>query len=188
MEHESGSCPAIAESPTGGSYEISGAGTFDSAKKVAKAAGTFTHKATNGNVLETGVWIASELISFRSYGIAPGTFLQKDRVLGRAQFGPKRLLSSRVLPTGGLAVLRISSVATTGEVKNAILQLNCVLGDVPHERSIEGIRLSFDGSGAEFAEEAGARVMFLSMRTQVNGAVEMTHQARTPKSAAAPPE
>ena len=155
---------------------------------MAKAAGTFTHKSTNGNVLETGVWIAIELISFRSYGIAPGTFLQKDRVLGRGQFGPKRFLSSRVFPTGGLAVLRISLVATTGEVKNAILQLNCVLGDVPHERSIEGIRLSFDGSGAEFAEEAGARVMFLSMRTQVNGAVEMTHQARTPKSAAAPPE
>ncbi len=45
---ESGSCSAVAESPTGNRYEISGAGTFDAQKKSAQAAGTFTHKSING--------------------------------------------------------------------------------------------------------------------------------------------
>jgi hypothetical protein len=186
---DSGTCPAVAESPTGGRYEISGAGTFDSRKKSANAAGTFTHKSTNGNVLETGVWIATDLISFQSYGIAPGALIQKGPALGRLPFGPKRLpIGLRPMPMGGLAALRISFLSTTGATKTATLELNCALGDVPRERSIEGIRLSFDRSAAGFTEEAGARVLFLSMRTQVNGAVEVTHHARTPKSAAASPE
>lgn len=55
---DSGSCPAIAKSAIGDSYEISGAGTFDLQNKSVRAAGTFIHKSTNGNVLETGVWTA----------------------------------------------------------------------------------------------------------------------------------
>ena len=56
---DSGSCPAVAKSTNGDSYEISGAGTFDPQNKSVKAAGTFNHKSTNGSVLETGVWIAN---------------------------------------------------------------------------------------------------------------------------------
>src|SRR3984957_6457567 len=74
---DSGSCPAVAKSANGDSYEISGAGTFDPQSKSVKAAGTFNHKSTNGNVLETGVWTASALISFDSYGTAPAAFMQK---------------------------------------------------------------------------------------------------------------
>lgn len=164
---ESGSCPAIAESKAGDRYEISGAGAFDLRNKSAQAAGTFTHKSTNGNVLETGVWIASDLLSFESYGIAPAALMHKNPPLGRLQIGPKRLgIGSRPMPAGGLAVVRISLLPTTGEGKTAILQLNCALGDVPRERSVEGVRLSFDGNDVEFAEVAGARVMFLARRIQ----------------------
>ncbi len=185
---DSGNCPAVAESPTGERYDISGAGTFDLQNKSAKAAGTFTHRSINGNVLETGVWIANDLVSFRSYGIAPAAFMQKGPVFGRPQIGPKGLpIASRARPTGGLAVLRISFLPTTGPAKTAILQMNCAFGDVPRERSIEGIRLSFEGSAVEFTEEAGSRVIFLSMRTQVGGAATTQH-ARTPQSAATSPE
>jgi hypothetical protein len=52
---DSGSCPAVAKSANGDSYEMSGAGTFDAQTSSVKAAGTFTHKSPNGNVLETGV-------------------------------------------------------------------------------------------------------------------------------------
>ena len=135
-------------------------------------------------MIETGVWIASDLISFRFYGIAPSALLRNDRTLGRAQFGPKRLLSSRVLPTGGLAVLRISFLATTGGIKTAILQLNCALGEVPRERTVEGVRLSFDGSTVEFTEEAGSRVVFLSMRSQLRGATGTIKQVRPAESPA----
>ena len=176
---DSGSCPAVAESSTGDRYEISGAGTFDSQKKSAQAAGTFTHKSINGNVIETGIWIASDLVSFHSYGIAPAALMQKSLASGRPQIGPKRhLMGARALPTGGLAVLRISFLPIAGPTKTAILQLNCALGDVPRERSIEGIRLSFDGSTVEFTEEAGSRVMFLSMRSQLRGATGTIRQVR----------
>lgn len=167
---DSGSCPAVAESSSGERYEISGAGTFDPRNKSAKAAGTFTHKSNNGNVLESGVWTATELISFLSYGSAPAALIQKTPALGRLQIGPKRpLIGSRAMPMGGLALLRVLFLSTTGATKTATLELNSALGDVPRERSIEGIRLSFGRSDAGFTEEAGARVLFLSIQTQVNG-------------------
>jgi hypothetical protein len=53
------------------SYEMSGAGTFEAQNKSVKAAGTFTHKSPNGNLLETGVWLAGDLASFDSYDAAP---------------------------------------------------------------------------------------------------------------------
>ena len=163
---ESGVCPAIAESAAGDRYEISGAGTFDSRSKSANAAGTFTHKSANGTALETGIWIATDLISFRSYGVAPAAVVQKNSAYLRQQFGPKRLpLGLRPMPTGGLAVLRISLLSSTGTSKTTNLELNCALGDVPRERSVEGIRLSFDRNTAEFTELSGARVMFLSIKT-----------------------
>jgi hypothetical protein len=78
---DSGSCPAVTKSANGDSYEISGAGTFEPQNKSVKAAGTFNHKSTNGNVLETGVWTASELISFGSYGIAATRYSRKGQFM-----------------------------------------------------------------------------------------------------------
>ena len=74
---DSSTCPAAVKSANGDSYELSGAGTFDAQNKSVQAAGTFTHKSPNGNVLETGVWIATELVSFDSYGVAPGALRQR---------------------------------------------------------------------------------------------------------------
>ena len=65
-------------------------------------------KASNGTVLEMSVWIASKLVIFDSFGIAPGAHLHKERALGPAPFGPKRLpISAGSMPSGGLAVCRI---------------------------------------------------------------------------------
>ncbi len=52
--------------------------------------------------------------------------------------------------------------------KTAVLQVNCALGDVPRERSVEGIRLTLEKNGAEFSEEVSGRVMFLAMRPEVS--------------------
>lgn len=105
---DSSTCPAVAKSASGDSYEISGAGTFDPQNKSVKAAGTFNHKSTNGNVLETGVWITSDLISFDSYGIAPAALRRKGPAFGPPQIGAKRLpIRSGPLPTGGLAIFHI---------------------------------------------------------------------------------
>src|SRR5208337_3133805 len=101
---DTSTCPAVAKANAGDSYEMSGAGTFDAQNKSVKAAGTFTHKSPNGDVLEAGVWIANELVSFDSYGIAPAALRKQGLALGPQPFGPKRLpFSSAPMPTGGLA-------------------------------------------------------------------------------------
>jgi hypothetical protein len=143
---DSGNCLAVAKSANGDSYEISGAGTFDPKNKSIKAAGTFNHKSTNGIVPETGVWTASELVSFVSYGIAPAALLHAKNALGPPQFGPKHLkMFSGPMPTGGLAVFRILLLPISGALMTAVLQVNCASGDPPRDRSVEGIRLTFEG-------------------------------------------
>jgi len=71
------------------------------------------------------------------------------------------------VPTGGLAVLRIRRLPLQGPSRNAVLQVNCTLGDVPRERSVEGIRLSIEGNASDFSEEGSGRVMFLATRPEV---------------------
>jgi hypothetical protein len=180
---DSAACPAVVSSANGDSYEMSGAGTFDAQSKSVTAAGTFTHKSSNGTVLETGVWIATQLISFDSYGIAPGALRQQGVALGPQPFGPKRLpMSLGSMPTGGLAVFRIRLLPMSGASMTAVLQANCALGNVPRERAVEGIRLTLERNGSEFSEEAGGRVMFLSVRPEVNA------PAKTPRQEPASPE
>jgi hypothetical protein len=166
---DSSTCPTTAKATQGDSYEMSGAGTFETQNKSVKASGTFTHKSPNGNVLETGVWLAGEFLSFDSYGAAPGALPRQGLAFGAARFGPKRLpIPSGPTPIGGLAVFRIRLLPMSGPSKTAVLQVNCALGEVPHERSVEGIRLTLEKNGSEFSEEAGGRVMFLSVRHEVN--------------------
>jgi hypothetical protein len=66
-----------------------------------------------------------------------------------------------------------------GPSRNAVLQVNCALGDVPRERSVEGIRLSIEGNANDFSEEAGGRMMFLSTRPEVSAAVKAPRQETT---------
>ncbi len=159
---DSSACPAVVKSADGASYELSGAGTFTSPGKVVTAAGIFTHKSTDGVVLETGVWVASELVSFDSYGIAPGALMREGRAIGPPQFGPKRQpMFSGSMATGGRAVLSIRLLPVLGLAKNATLQINCALGKIPPEHQVEGIRLALQGGGAEFDEEINGRTLFL---------------------------
>ena len=184
---DSGSCPAVAKSANGDSYEIGGAGTFDTQNKSVQAAGTFNHKSTNGNVLETGVWTASELVSFDSYGIAPGALRQKVVALGNQPLGVKRLPKSAVpMPTGGLAVFRIRLLPVLGASKTAVLQVNCALGNVPRERSVEGIRITLERNNSEYSEEASGRVMFIAVRPEVSTPAKMPEREAKPEASEQP--
>jgi len=170
---DSSACPALVKSAEGASYEMSGAGTLAPPSKSVTAAGTFTHKSSSGDVLETGVWVASELVSFDSYGIAPGALMREGRALGPPQFGPRRSrMFSGPMPAGGLAVLRIRLLPVLGLAKNATLQVNCALGNVPAEHQVEGVRLAFEGGGAEFDEEISGRALFLLMRPGASAAAK----------------
>jgi hypothetical protein len=170
----SSACPAVVNSANGESYELNGAGTLTAPGKLVTAAGTFTHKSTDGVVLETGVWVASELVSFDSYGTAPGALMREGRAIGPPQFGPKRVpMLSGPMAAGGLAVLRIRLLPVSGFAKNATLQVNCALGKVPDEHQVEGIRLAFEGGGAEFDEEVGGRALFLLTRPGASAAAKV---------------
>jgi hypothetical protein len=168
---DSPACPAAAKAPQGESYEFSGAGSFDVEDKKVKGAGTYTHRLSNGRVAETGVWTAEELVSFLSYGTAPGAFLRERHASEKMPPDPRQAkvrMLSEPMPTGGLAVFRIQLLSISGAARNAVLQVNCALPDVPHERSVEAIQLAFERNGENFSEPAGGRVIFLSLRPEVN--------------------
>jgi len=181
---DSSACPAAVKSAQGDSYEMSGAGTFAPERKMVTAAGTFTHKTGDGVMLETGVWVASELVSFDFYGIAPGALMREGRGIGPPQFGLKRLpMFSGPMPAGGLAVLRIRLMPVSGFAKNATLQVNCALGRVSDEHPTEGIRLAFERGGVEFDEEVSGRALFLLTKPGASAAAK----APAPKVDTNPP-
>ena len=159
------SCLAAARSSQGDTYEMSGAGTFDVQNKLADAVGTFRHKSPDGILLETGVWFASELVSFNSYGIDPAALPRLGLPPDPDAFGRKRLpTSAGQMPTGGLAVFRVRLLEISGISRTAVLEVNSALGNVPRERSAEGIRLTLGGSGSDYSQETGGRAMFLAIR------------------------
>jgi hypothetical protein len=166
---------------------MSGAGTFNTQSKSVMAAGTFAHKSSKGDLLETGVWIASELVGFDSYGAAPAALAQKGPAFGPPRLGPKGLpMPSGPLAAGGLAVLRIRLLPLSGASTTAVLQMNCTMGNVPRERTVEGIRLSLMKNGTEFSWEVSGRVMFLPMRPAVNASGKTPQLEPAPGSTEAP--
>ncbi len=158
---DSAPCPAVVKSAQGDGYEIGGAGALTAQSKSVTAAGTYAHKSSNGDVLETGVWVAIELVSFQSYGIAPGALIRAGQAFGATRFGPMRSrMLSGSMPAGGLAVFRIRLFPVRGISRTAALEVNCALGKVPEEHATEGIRLALE-AGGEFDEQMSGRVLFL---------------------------
>jgi hypothetical protein len=184
---DSSTCPATVKSANGDSYEMSGAGTFNTQSKLVKAAGTFTHRSDTGGMLETGVWITSELVGFDSYGVAPVTLQQKGTAFGAPRLGPKGSpMPSGPMATGGLAVIRIRLLPLSGVSRTAVLQVNSALGNVPRERSVEGIRLSLEKNSTEFPLEVSGRVMFLATRSEVSAPAKTRQQEAAPESTETP--
>jgi hypothetical protein len=115
-------------------------------------------------VVETGVWLSNQLISFDLYGAAPNALRQRGIVAGVPGFRLNPMpMSFSPVPIGGLAVFRIRLLPVSGMPMSAVLQVNCALADAPRDRSAEGIRLKLEKSPTEFSEELGGSVMFLAM-------------------------
>lgn len=178
-------CPAVAKDANGNTFELSGAGTFSPHDKSVTVAGTFTRKSPSGMVLETGVWLAASLVSFDSYGLAPGALKAGNPAWRATQAGPMMRTRMRVGPTaaGGLAIFRIRLIPLTGPSQDALLQVNCGLGNVPRERQMEGIRITQEKNGTDFSEEVSGRMMFLLMRTEAGPPAKTPDQRTAPGSA-----
>ncbi|MGD0130327.1 MAG: hypothetical protein ABSF46_33850 [Terriglobia bacterium] len=162
---DSGTCPAVVKSEGGDTFEISGAGIFNPQQKTVMATGTFTHRSLDGNALETGIWVADEIVSFDPYGASPSALMRGGGALGPASFGSARSrMFATSMPAGGLAVLHIHLLPMRGAAKTATLQVNCALGKVPVEHPTEGVRLAFERGGTEYDDEVSGRVLFLLTR------------------------
>ena len=165
-------CPAVARGGNGDSIEITGAGTLNLAGQSVTAAGAFTEKASTGEIMATGVWMATGLMSFQSYGLAPGA-LQLDYPKLKAYgpslvgfgktAGPLGAMMAGPIAAGGLAIIRIRLLPDTGSPRDAVLQINCAKGKVPEEEQTDGVRLTITG-GRSFDEEVSGRTVFLLQR------------------------
>jgi hypothetical protein len=159
---DSGACPAVVKSEGGDTFEISGAGIFNPRQKTVMATGTFTHRSLDGNALETGIWIADELVSFDPYGASPSALMRGGGALSPASFGSARSrMFATSMPAGGLAVLHIHLLPMRGAARTATLQVNCALGKAPDEHPTDGIRLTFGRGGRAYDEEVSGRALFL---------------------------
>jgi hypothetical protein len=74
----------------------------------------------------------------------------------------------------------------SGASTTAVLQVNCALGNVPRERSVEGIWLKLERNDTEYLEELGGRVMFLAIRPEVSTSVKAPQEAKAPETSEQP--
>jgi len=129
-------CPAVARASDGETIEVNGAGALNLANKSVTGAGAFTEKSAEGYVVTTGVWTATELVSFQPYGIALGA-LQRDYPQFRASrsfpmgrmpgpmAGPMAGLMAGPVAAGGLAVIRVRLLPDAGSPTDAVLRVTC---------------------------------------------------------------
>jgi len=174
---DSTACPAVAKADNGETIEITGAGTLGLANKSVTAAGAFTEKAANGGIVTTGVWTATQLVSFDSYGLDPGALLRDypqfrrpgPFPMGRAMMpgGPMAGLMAGPIAAGGVAVIRIRLLADAGSSGDGLLRVNCAKGKVPEDEQSDGVRLDITG-GPAFDEQVSGRSVFLLQRSGPN--------------------
>jgi hypothetical protein len=114
-------CPDVAVADNGDMISVNGSGTFSIFPNSVTGGGMFMHKNATGTVLATGTWVATDLVSFVSYGNQvpkfPPTFF------------------------GGRALIKVTLFVGSTAVHTAILAITCDVGSPP-EGHHEGITLN----------------------------------------------
>lgn len=121
--------PNTAQAPNGDQVAITGEGVFSVHPKSVEAEGEFTHTDSAGNVLATGTWTATQLISYQSYGcgVVFGTPLPPNFCGGKVMM--------RVLFTPEGTTLHIPG----------IMWVFCVIGSHRPNSAEEGVRVNVPG-------------------------------------------
>ena len=175
--NHSGDCPAVAQAANGESVEISGAGTLSLAAHSVTASGSFTEKSPNGDIVTTGVWTATALVSFQSYGLAPGALLRDypelrtigafakggSKTPGPIMASPMANLMAGPLAAGGLAMIRMRMLPDAGSPREALLRINCAKGKVPEDEQSDSVQLTITG-GPAFENQVSGKAVFLLRR------------------------
>jgi len=123
--------PDVAMAPNGATIALVGEGTLTIHPESVTGGGTFT-----SDVLGSGTWTATQLLSFHSYGS------------GILQGTPPEF-------EGGLALIRVHLSPGV----DATLQVDCLLGSPPPSAK-EGIRLAVEG-GPNFNKEVHGETLFI---------------------------
>lgn len=133
----------MTKAPNGDTIELKGSGTFTIGPKSITGNGTFIHRDAEGNILGTGKWVATKLISFKSYGSGAVQGLPEDFEGGRA------------------LIKVILDPDNTGPSFEGTLRVTCLLGDKIPTRDEEGIRLAVRGIPINFNKEMGGATLFI---------------------------
>lgn len=135
--------PAVAMAENGDKIALNGTGELSIHPKSATGEGTFEHTDAEGQVVGSGGWEATELVSFRSYGPSPDAGFPPEFEAGVA------LVRVHLTPDGG------------GPGFDAVLRVTCVLPGIKLPPSLhEGIRLAIEGV-INFNHEAGGGTVFV---------------------------
>jgi hypothetical protein len=117
----------------------SGCGTFTTKDKAVDMEGTFVHTDSAGNVLGEGTWVATQLISYESYGCGVVDFDGP---------GPSPPVTIPPNICGGALKLRVLLTVGTQQF-DGILTIFCIVGENPpnshDELSEEGVTLNIVG-------------------------------------------
>jgi hypothetical protein len=125
--------PQVSRAANGDMVSITGDGVFSVHPKTVGANGTFTRSDSQGNLLGSGTWVATQLLSFQPYGCGV--------VLGFPI--PSNLC-------GGKLILRVLLTdSTSGQQFEGVLWVYCIIGPNPpnshDDPSGEGARLDIIG-------------------------------------------
>ena len=136
--------PNTGEAANGDVAAVIGEGEFSVHPKSVEAEGTFTHTDSAGNVLVTGSWTATRLLTYQSYGcgVVFGTPIPPDLCGGKVRM--------RVVLTPDGTDLQIP----------AVLTVFCVIGDKRPTSVEEGIRLVVPGH-VNFNEATGGENVYI---------------------------
>lgn len=135
--------PTISEARNGDKIEVVGTGTMTIGSHSATGGGTFVHKDSDGNVIGQGTWTVEKLLSFRSYGNGTPQGLPENFIGGRSR------MKVHLAPDGG------------GEGFDAILKIDCTIGDKIPSSAKEGVELNIFGSAPSFRDEMSGATLFV---------------------------
>jgi hypothetical protein len=139
------SAPNGAKAPSGDRVRVQctavlgGCGTFTTKDKAVSLSGTFVHTDSGGTVVRSGTWVATQLISYESYGCGVVDF-----------DGPGGAPPVNIPPfiCGGALKVRVLLTAGTEQLEG-VLTIFCIVGDNPpnshDELAEEGVTLNVPG-------------------------------------------